>query len=54
MDIYYCTKENNICEKRETCMRYLESKDKNKTTLFKQMCTNENNYILYVKQGEDI
>lgn len=53
MDIYYCTTENNTCEKQGTCKRYLESEGKNKTTLFKQMCMSENNYILYVEQGDN-
>ena len=48
--IYYCTKENNDCQKRNECERYLNSDSHtNKTTLFKSACTDSNNRILFIK-----
>lgn len=48
--IYYCTKENNDCPKRNECERYLSSATHNcKTTLFKNACTDTNNRILFIK-----
>ena len=48
--IYYCTKENNDCQKRNECERYLNSDSHtNKTTLFKTACTDSNNRILFIK-----
>ena len=48
--IYYCTKENNDCQKRNECERYLNSDSHtNKTTLFKSVCTDSNNRILFIK-----
>lgn len=48
--IYYCTKENNDCSKRNDCERYLNVDIRNcKTTLFKNACTDANNRILFIK-----
>lgn len=48
--IYYCTKENNDCPKRNECERYLDSDSHmSKTTLFKNSCTDDNNRILFIK-----
>lgn len=48
--IYYCTKENNGCPKRNECERYLGSDlHTSKTTLFKSACTYSNNRILFIK-----
>lgn len=51
--LYYCTRDNNTCSKKETCERYLEADNKNSATLFKLSCTENNNYILYIKQEKD-
>ena len=51
--IYYCTKENNNCPKKDLCRRYIDSENKDKTTLFKMACTNNNNYVLFM-QCEDL
>lgn len=53
--LYYCTKINNTCSKRETCERYKKSEDDNncKTTLFKTSCTDKNNYVLYIASTTD-
>lgn len=54
--VYYCTKENNTCPKREECKRYIESDDKECiTTLYKVACTDNNEYVLFMdckKAGE--
>lgn len=47
--IYYCVKENNDCIKKDTCKRYIESEDKDKTTLFKMACTENNDYVLFIQ-----
>lgn len=55
MAIYYCENENNTCPKCEECTRYLESEGKEKATLFKMACTENNDYVLFIKtdkQGE--
>lgn len=49
--IYYCTKENNNCPKKEECKRYIEENECY-TTLFKTACTEDNNYILFIKHEE--
>lgn len=49
MSIYYCTKKNNTCPNKETCRRYLDVNGKNHTTLYKMACTENNNYMLYIK-----
>ena len=51
-NIYYCTNENNICPKKETCKRYVEVEGKNHATLFKVACTEDNNYVLFMKYKE--
>ena len=48
--IYYCTKENNDCSRRNECERYLNSDSHtSKTTLFKNSCTDDNSRILFIK-----
>lgn len=48
--IYYCTKENNDCSRRNECERYLNSDSHtSKTTLFKNSCTDNNSRILFIK-----
>lgn len=46
--IYNCTNSGNNCDKRDTCVRFLANQEP-QTTLYKAMCTKENNYILYIK-----
>ena len=50
---YCCTKENNTCELKDTCARYLTDDDVG-TTLFKVMCTDENKHVLYIKGEEEL
>ena len=47
--LYYCIQENNTCPKKEDCKRYMESENKNKATLFKMACTENNDYVLFMK-----
>lgn len=51
--IYYCTNKNNTCQKKESCKRYLDVDGKNHTTLYKMACTENNNYILYIKENNN-
>lgn len=54
MSLYYCTNENNTCTKREECKRYSNNNEDNcHTTLFKEMCTESNNYILFINKQEE-
>lgn len=53
--IYYCKQENNTCNKKEECKRYMEcTADKPQATLFKVSCTEDNNYLLFMKHQEEI
>lgn len=48
--IYFCVQDGNVCAQKEECKRYIESSDdKNKATLFKAACTEENDYQLFIK-----
>lgn len=47
--LYFCTKENNTCSKKEECKRYVESDNETTATLFKNACTDENNHVLFIK-----
>ena len=48
--IYFCVQDGNDCIKKEECKRYVESSnDKNKATLFKAACIEENNYQLFIE-----
>lgn len=51
--IYYCSSENNDCVKKNICKRFLHSEDQDKTTLFKTVCTKDNDYILFIKEIEN-
>ena len=52
--IYFCVQEDNDCNKKEDCKRYVKSSDdKNKATLFKVACTKENDYQLFIKNVEE-
>lgn len=48
-----CTQEDNECPKREECKRFLNANEGTSWTLFKYMCTEENNYHLFMKKEED-
>lgn len=48
--IYYCVKEDNDCPRRNECKRYLDSDSHNcRSTLYKSVCTDDNNRILFIK-----
>ena len=51
--IYYCTKENNTCIKKEDCKRYVDAENKNHATLFKVSCTEDNDYVLFINHEEE-
>ena len=48
-----CTQEENECPKREECRRYLNANEGTSWTLFKYMCTEENDYHLFMEKEED-
>lgn len=59
MAIYHCTfGEQNTCPKKDMCMRYKENADENNpllfTTLYKEMCNENNQYILFIPDKEKI
>lgn len=47
--IYYCTNEDNDCPKKEQCKRFLNVQEKQNTTLFKNACNEDNNYVLFIE-----
>lgn len=52
--IYFCVQDGNDCSKKEECKRYIKSSDdKNKATLFKSACTEENDYHLFIKYTKE-
>lgn len=52
--IYYCTKENNDCPKREECKRYVELDAHTcKAPLYKSACTSSNKRILFIKREDN-
>lgn len=48
-----CTQENNECPRREECRRYLNANEGTSWTLFKYMCTEENDYHLFMEKEKD-
>lgn len=48
-----CTQEENNCPKKEECRRYLNVNEGTDWALFKYMCTEENNYHLFMEKEED-
>lgn len=51
--IYYCSGNENNCPKKDQCKRYLKSKDERVTSLYKEVCTENNNYILFIENKEE-
>lgn len=52
--IYYCSNDkNNNCSKKDKCKRYLKSKDERVTSLYKEVCTENNNYVLFIENKEE-
>ena len=45
-----CAQEENECPKKEECRRYLNANEGTSWTLFKYMCTEENNYHLFMEK----
>ena len=51
--LYYCTPTNNTCIKKDTCKRYVQAKNNVCTTLFKMVCNDNNDHILYIKHQDE-
>ena len=49
---YFCQKDGNKCCKKDTCKRFLDSDGNVSTRLFKTMCNDKNNYILYIPERD--
>ena len=58
MSIYYCTfGEQNTCPQKDMCIRYRETDKDNPlpfTTLYKEMCNENNQYVLFIPDREKI
>ena len=52
--IYYCRNEGNTCDKKDTCLRYLNAVDHPVAALFKASCTLNNEYLLYINKDKII
>ena len=51
MIFYICCKQDgNNCHKREECRRFLNADMGESWTLFKHVCTEENNYQLFMER----
>lgn len=50
--LYYCTNENNTCPKKDECERFIDAEENCNTTLYKESCTEQNNYILFIKNEQ--
>ena len=51
---YFCQKDGNECCKKDTCKRFLDSDGNVSTRLFKIMCNDKNNYVLYIPEGDEM
>lgn len=52
--LYFCKNDDNTCDLKESCRRFLEAEGQMTATLFKSACTKNNNYVLYIqKEGEE-
>ena len=48
--IYYCSNnEDNDCQKKNECKRFVNAKDQCVTTLYKSSCTEDNKHILFIQ-----
>lgn len=53
--IYYCSNnENNDCQKKNECKRFVNEKDQCVATLYKSSCTEDNKHILFIKAETEI
>lgn len=48
-----CAQEENECPKKEECRRYLNANEGTSWTLFKYMCTEENDYHLFMEKEDE-
>lgn len=51
--LYFCTRENNTCPKKDECKRYINAENDLHTTLFNVACTKNNNYVLFIKKEDE-
>ena len=51
---YFCQKDGNERCKKDTCKRFLDSDGNVSTRLFKIMCNDKNNYVLYIPEGDEM
>ena len=52
-NIYYCKNENNICLKKDKCLRYIDAVDQPAATLYKRACTEDNQYQLFIRKERE-
>ena len=53
--IYYCSNnEDNDCQKKNGCKRFVNAKDQCVATLYKSSCTEDNDYILFIKHDRNL
>lgn len=50
--LYYCTNASNTCLKKDECERFVDAEGNCNTTLYKESCTEQNNYILFIKNEQ--
>ena len=50
---YCCNQEENPCEKKEQCERFINATENPSATLYKCACTEENEWILFIKSKEE-
>lgn len=50
--LYFCKNDDNTCDKKDSCRRYLEAEGKNTATLFKVACTEDNGCVLYIGKND--
>lgn len=50
--LYYCEHNENMCPKKEQCRRYANTEDLCVVPFFKMMCTENNNYILFLQNND--
>lgn len=48
-----CTQNGNDCPKKEECRRYEHAKEEVSWSLFKYICTEDNDYNLFMEKVED-
>lgn len=47
--LYFCKNDDNTCDLKESCRRFLEADGQEIATLFKAACTKNNNHLLVLQ-----